>query len=190
MAKYRRNDPCPCGSGKKYKFCCLRKTDSFSEQNFTEGLNNTFSENGEFNETGDSLGPFPASLEEEIKYDPMKAPDKDEWLSLDEIERAIIISDYHKRKKITLPNIQLHAITHATIENQLAENIPEVVATLKRLMSEGLDRHEAIHAIGSVLAGHIYKLLKDKPNIKDPNKPYLQELNSLTAESWYEESKE
>lgn len=21
----RRNDPCPCGSGKKYKKCCLRK---------------------------------------------------------------------------------------------------------------------------------------------------------------------
>lgn len=25
--KTGRNDPCPCGSGKKYKFCCLKKTD-------------------------------------------------------------------------------------------------------------------------------------------------------------------
>ena len=23
--KAGRNDPCPCGSGKKYKKCCLRK---------------------------------------------------------------------------------------------------------------------------------------------------------------------
>lgn len=23
--KYGRNDPCPCGSGKKYKSCCLKK---------------------------------------------------------------------------------------------------------------------------------------------------------------------
>ena len=23
--KVRRNDPCPCGSGKKYKKCCLKK---------------------------------------------------------------------------------------------------------------------------------------------------------------------
>jgi preprotein translocase subunit SecA len=23
--KVGRNDPCPCGSGKKYKNCCLRK---------------------------------------------------------------------------------------------------------------------------------------------------------------------
>jgi preprotein translocase subunit SecA len=22
-----RNEPCPCGSGKKYKQCCLRKAD-------------------------------------------------------------------------------------------------------------------------------------------------------------------
>ena len=22
-----RNDPCPCGSGKKYKYCCLNKKD-------------------------------------------------------------------------------------------------------------------------------------------------------------------
>lgn len=27
MAKIGRNDPCPCGSGKKYKKCCLSKTD-------------------------------------------------------------------------------------------------------------------------------------------------------------------
>lgn len=25
MAKIRRNDPCPCGSGKKYKHCCYQK---------------------------------------------------------------------------------------------------------------------------------------------------------------------
>jgi hypothetical protein len=25
MAKISRNDPCPCGSGKKYKKCCLGK---------------------------------------------------------------------------------------------------------------------------------------------------------------------
>jgi len=28
MVKVRRNDPCPCGSGKKYKRCCLHKENS------------------------------------------------------------------------------------------------------------------------------------------------------------------
>jgi hypothetical protein len=25
LRKWRRNDPCPCGSGKKYKKCCMEK---------------------------------------------------------------------------------------------------------------------------------------------------------------------
>ena len=28
MAKPGRNDPCPCGSGKKYKNCCLAKEEA------------------------------------------------------------------------------------------------------------------------------------------------------------------
>jgi len=28
--KVGRNDPCPCGSGKKYKQCCERKTQALS----------------------------------------------------------------------------------------------------------------------------------------------------------------
>ncbi len=32
MSKIGRNDPCPCGSGKKYKKCCLLKQRDFSEE--------------------------------------------------------------------------------------------------------------------------------------------------------------
>jgi hypothetical protein len=28
MTKTGRNDPCPCGSGKKYKHCCLKKDEA------------------------------------------------------------------------------------------------------------------------------------------------------------------
>ena len=28
MAKAGRNDPCPCGSGRKYKRCCLEKDEA------------------------------------------------------------------------------------------------------------------------------------------------------------------
>ncbi len=31
--KLGRNDPCPCGSGKKYKKCCLSKSDSKADYN-------------------------------------------------------------------------------------------------------------------------------------------------------------
>lgn len=33
--KLGRNELCPCGSGKKYKKCCLRKTD---EQKLAEAI--------------------------------------------------------------------------------------------------------------------------------------------------------
>lgn len=33
--KVRRNEPCPCGSGKKYKHCCMRKEQTASTQQLT-----------------------------------------------------------------------------------------------------------------------------------------------------------
>ena len=36
MAKVGRNDPCPCGSGKKYKHCCLLKQAKPKDQRITE----------------------------------------------------------------------------------------------------------------------------------------------------------
>ena len=32
--KIGRNDPCPCGSGKKYKNCCMKKDMADAEQDF------------------------------------------------------------------------------------------------------------------------------------------------------------
>jgi hypothetical protein len=60
-------------------------------------------------------------------------------------------------------------------------------------MSEGLDRHEAVHAIGSVLAGHLNDLMReiksgddrvDTTSRRDPNEDYFAELEALTAEAW------
>src|SRR5437764_344282 len=32
MAKTRRNDPCPCGSGRKYKQCCLSRDEAAADR--------------------------------------------------------------------------------------------------------------------------------------------------------------
>ena len=63
---------------------------------------------------------------------------------------------------------------------------PIVVATLTRLQNEGLSRHDAVHAIGSVLAEHIYELLKGEPGSAggDPNAAYAEGLKKLTAAAW------
>jgi hypothetical protein len=76
------------------------------------------------------------------RYDPLKAPDAEEWLSLDESERIRLVVEYHRRARIRLPNIKAHAAFHVIAESQIAlgDQIP-VRRTLVRLMEEGLDRH-------------------------------------------------
>lgn len=76
--------------------------------------------------------------------------------------------------------MNLHALAHVIVENQLAEDLPEARRALERLLGEGLDRHDAIHAIASVLMGHFWNLLKKPQGPGDPNVPYLAALeNSL-----------
>lgn len=166
-----RNDPCPCGSGRKFKKCCLGK-----------------SEAADLFEDPDAIWTLDPSGEDIASYDPMIEPDAAAWLELDEQSRIDVVADYHERERIRIPNAKAHAIIHAAVENQIAEGdtLP-VKRTLQRLMAEGLDRHDAIHAIGFVLTGYINELLReekpDDANV-DPNVRYFAELEGLTAAKW------
>jgi hypothetical protein len=120
-------------------------------------------------------------------YDPLKPPKPDEWLSTDEQERLDLMESFHRRARIRLPNAKLHAVVHVIVENQFAlgDELP-VKRTLQRLMSEGLDRHDALHAVGSVLIGHLSDLLAapEAKIVTDPNPRYYAELGRLTAKGW------
>jgi hypothetical protein len=50
-------------------------------------------------------------------------------------------------------------------------------------MTEGLDRHEAIHAIASVLSQFMHDLMSSPPGGM-PNQAYFAALERLTAEVW------
>jgi hypothetical protein len=101
-----------------------------------------------------------------------------------------LAQDYHRRAKIRLPDETVHAVVHAIIENQIAlgDEIP-VRRTLQRLMAEGLDRHDAIHAVGMVLMGFISQVMSDadakqRERRPDRNLAYYTALEKLTSESW------
>ena len=124
------------------------------------------------------------------QYNPLKAPDPEEWLSMDEQERISLARDYHRRANIRLPNETVHAVVHAIVEAQIAlgDEIP-VRRTVERLMAEGLDRHEAIHAVGMILMEFISDVMSGAQTERaerqpDPNRPYYAALEKLTAESW------
>jgi hypothetical protein len=71
------------------------------------------------------------------------------------------------------------------VENQVAlGDAYPVQSVLFRLMVEGLPRHDAIHAIGLVLAERLFAGLREEGQPADLNAEYLEKLNRLTAESW------
>lgn len=119
-------------------------------------------------------------------YNPEIPPDASDWLDLDEDERVILVEDYHRDARIPLPKAarRLHAMIHAIVENQLALLDEPVVRALARLQKEGLSRHDAIHAIGSVVAEQIYDLLKleDAPEVARTR--YYAAIERLTAAGW------
>lgn len=123
----------------------------------------------------------------------MTAPDPEHWLALDEEERNDLVVAYHRDAGIRFPREQLHATIHVVVESQIADAELPVGAVAERLMTEGLNRHEAIHAIGSVLVGYMSDLVRRTPSsdpgtdatpAEDPNVAYFAELESLTAKAW------
>jgi len=120
------------------------------------------------------------------KYDPHTAPVPEEWNLLDESERIELIKRYHKKARIKLPNATLHAGIHTVVENQIAlgDEIP-VAKTIERLVDEGLDRHDALHAVAGALTNHIHALMTT-PETAPTEDEYYKELEALTAEKWSE----
>jgi len=122
-----------------------------------------------------------------MRYDADKVPDPETWLQLDEQERIDLVIKYHRRHRQHMgQSPKVHGAVHVMIENQVAlGDVTVVPATLARLMREGLDRHDAIHAIGSVLIGIIFDVATKKAGADvDINARYGRELAALTAASW------
>ncbi|CAE6964685.1 hypothetical protein [Paraburkholderia domus] len=120
------------------------------------------------------------------KYNPGCAPEPESWLELDEQERIALVETYHRVARIKLPNATAHAALHAIVENQIALNLEPVVRAMDRLGKEGLTRHEAVHAIGSVVAEHLFDILKTDQNddAATSQARYYAAVERVTAASW------
>ena len=118
------------------------------------------------------------------RYDPDHPPPADAWLELDEQQRTDLVSRYHETVGDLAGNPTLHALMHTVVENQLAGGHQPAVRAMARLLRDGLDRHEAIHALASVLASQIYDALKGAAASSDPKQDVDRALDALTAERW------
>ncbi len=118
------------------------------------------------------------------KYNPLHAPNPEEWIALDESERINLVLSYHNQEEDDMPNVYMHSIIHAVIEYQIAggKKYP-VKETLDRLMQEGLNRHDAIHAIGSVFIKYIREVGTGENTSTDFTGDYFKEVSQLTAQN-------
>ena len=117
-----------------------------------------------------------------MRYDPEVAPDPVEWLGSTEADRLAAVRRHHKRAKHDSGSPELHAAIHVAVETQLAERHPAATAAMDRLIADGLRRHEALHAIGSVVAAEMFDIVKSK-RTHDPE-AYSRKLQQLTAAVW------
>ncbi len=113
-------------------------------------------------------------------YKASKSPESATWLALDESERLALIEEYVEEFEGEIDNVNIHACAHMVVENQLALHVEDTVNAYSRLIRQGLNRHEVIHAIGAVIFEGIYTSLKEKQSI---NK-YKSRLRKLTAKRW------
>lgn len=80
-------------------------------------------------------------------------------------------------------HLRAHLLIHEMVEKQLAENDPpEVGRVLHRMLANGLSRHEAVHAIGVVVAREALAMLKQGRELD--KQVYVRELQSLTVEKY------
>jgi hypothetical protein len=122
-----------------------------------------------------------------LAYDPSLPPEPKTWLDLDELERIRLIEVFHRTQRIKPPNLKAHAAFHAIVESQLAEGVESVVGALGRLIGEGLTRHDALHAIGSVLADQLHELVtvvRAGDSAEVAQSRYDAALERLSAEEW------
>ena len=124
-------------------------------------------------------------------YDPELAPDPKEWLKLDEQERIELAERHHLAARIELPSVKAHAVFHAIVENQIAQRLEPVVRAMARLTAEGLSRHDALHAIGSVVADHFYEAMnaKDEDFANTAQARYNASVERLTVKEWHRKNK-
>jgi hypothetical protein len=98
-----------------------------------------------------------------LQYDPHQHVASEAWQALDESECIESVRQYHRQNRIRLANESLHATIHVIVENQVALGDTFAArAVLLRLIAEGLDRHEAVHAIGSVLSEQLFASLREE----------------------------
>lgn len=124
-------------------------------------------------------------------YDADVGPDGPGWLALEEKEQMERVQKYHElsaKPGDEPPNPQRHVGMHVLVEQQVARSQPpEAAQALARLRRDGMNRHDAIHAIGFILTEHMKQAMESRTPVDES--AYGRELSQLTLKSWLQTAK-
>jgi hypothetical protein len=130
--------------------------------------------------------PAGADLVASCGYDAAVAPVPRDWQMLAEQARLDAVTRYHDVALASgerPPSMARHAGMHVIVENQIADRAPEQVRhAMSRLMGEGMSRHDAIHAIGWVLAAHMRRAMAERVPVDEAK--YAADVGQLTLARW------
>jgi hypothetical protein len=101
---------------------------------------------------------------------------------MDEQDRMAAVREHHQGSGARMPSLQGHCIVHTIVESQLADGHAAALRALDRLVKGGLDRHEAVHAVGSVLSRHLFRTMQGETPFDTA--AYDSRLDELTADGW------
>jgi hypothetical protein len=125
-------------------------------------------------------------MQPETSYNPESPPDPSDWLQLPEQERIRVVATFHMVHRLKSGSAKAHAALHAIVENQAATGFGPTVRALARLQSQGLSRHEAVHAVGSVLSEFMFAAM-NSPSQTDSHalqSSINASIEALNADSW------
>ncbi len=124
---------------------------------------------------------------QDTTYDPNQSPTGPEWLNTPKTERVRCVATFHMVNRLNSGSQKAHAAMHVIVENQIATGYGPTVKAMARLQQGGLSRHEALHAIGSVIAKQMYGVLPstaDNSPRPDPQTQLNAAIEALQAEDW------
>ena len=92
--------------------------------------------------------------------------------------------EHQQAAGVAIEKATLHAVMHTVVENRLAFRDNIVMRTLDRLMADGLDRQDALHAVGSVLADHRFGIISDGTEESASTDKHYRALEEPMVASW------
>ena len=117
-------------------------------------------------------------------YNPLKQPVPEEWLAIDEQERISLVRDFHDTlDEMPEDALSLHTMFHVIVENQIAQKVEFIPEAIAKLIRQGLDRHDAVHAIASIVCEDIFDLVNGNKQ-EFSVKQYRRKLEKITAKRW------